>query len=73
MSLRAASDPAKFRRSHFRPLRDLWRITSHVVAQVVAYGNVLTEYRRTRGNPVIIHDPSGEFAPNAVAAPAHSG
>ncbi|AXK73050.1 glycosyltransferase family 2 protein [Lysobacter sp. TY2-98] len=69
----ADTGPVKFRKSHFRPLRDLWRITSHVVVQVFAYGNVMAEYRRTRSNPVIIHDPSGEFAPNAVAAPAHSG
>lgn len=52
----------QFRRSHFRPLRDLWRITSHVVRQVVANGNVVAEYRRTRRHPPVIHDPSGEFA-----------
>ena len=52
----------QFRKSHFRPLRDLWRITSHVVKQVVGYGHVLTEYRRTRAHPPVIHDPSGEFA-----------
>lgn len=69
----ANTGPVKFRKSHFRPLRDLWRITSHVVAQVFAYGNVIAEYRRTRSNPVIIHDPSGEFAATPVAAPAHSG
>ncbi|HKN79357.1 MAG TPA: glycosyltransferase family 2 protein, partial [Lysobacter sp.] len=38
---------AQFRKSHFRPLQDLWRITSHVVKQVLGYGNVFTEYRRT--------------------------
>lgn len=48
-----------FRRSHFRPLRDLYRITSHVVAQVWRYGNVIAEYRRTRANPPRIHDPDG--------------
>lgn len=57
----AATGPVKFRKSHFRPLRDLWRITSHVVAQVWAYGDVLAEYRRTRANPPVIFDPSGEF------------
>lgn len=52
----------QFRKSHFRPLRDLWRITSHVVRQVLGQGNVFAEYRRTRRNPPVIHDPSGEFA-----------
>ena len=53
---------AQFRKSHFRPLRDLYRITSHVVKQVWNYGNVIHEYRRTRSHPAVIHDPSGEFA-----------
>ncbi|GAB2505689.1 glycosyltransferase family 2 protein [Lysobacter humi (ex Lee et al. 2017)] len=58
----AATGPVKFRKSHFRPLTDLWRITSHVVAQVWSAGDVLRQYRRTRATPVIIHDPTGEFA-----------
>jgi glycosyltransferase involved in cell wall biosynthesis len=52
----------KFRKSHFRPLHDLWRITSHVVVQVWNYGNVIREYRRTRGTPAVIDDPTGEFS-----------
>src|SRR3546814_19083297 len=36
----------QFRPSHFRPLRDLWRITSHIVCQAVAYG----ERKSTRLN-----------------------
>ena len=40
-----------FRKSHFRPLRDLYRITSHVVAQVLGYGDWFAEYRRTRAHP----------------------
>ena len=60
----------KFRKSHFRPLHDLWRITSHVVVQVWNYGNVVREYRRTRSTPAVIDDPSGEFvsAPHVSAA-----
>ena len=57
----------QFRKSHFRPLRDLWRITSHVVRQVLTYGNVLSEYRRTRMHPPVIHDPTGEFAPPPIS------
>jgi glycosyltransferase involved in cell wall biosynthesis len=52
----------KFRKSHFRPLRDLYRITSHVVVQVLNYGHVVREYRRTRSTPAVIDDPSGEFS-----------
>jgi glycosyltransferase involved in cell wall biosynthesis len=63
----------KFRRSHFRPLRDLWRITSHVVAQIFARGGVLREYRRTRAAPPVIHDPSGEFAPTLTPQPQRAG
>ncbi|HVQ33713.1 MAG TPA: glycosyltransferase family 2 protein [Lysobacter sp.] len=53
----------QFRKSHFRPLRDLWRITSHVTRQILTRGNALAEYRRTRAHPPVIHDPTGEFAP----------
>jgi glycosyltransferase involved in cell wall biosynthesis len=60
---------AQFRKSHFRPLQDLWRITSHVVKQVLGYGNAFTEYRRTRAHPPVIHDPSGEFAPAGMPLP----
>lgn len=52
----------QFRRSHFRPLRDLWRITSHVVKQVWNYGDLIREYRNTHAHAPLIHDPSGEFA-----------
>ena len=60
---------AQFRKSHFRPLGDLWRITSHVVKQVLGYGNAFTEYRRTRAHPPVIHDPTGEFAPAGMPLP----
>jgi glycosyltransferase involved in cell wall biosynthesis len=51
-----------FRPSHFRPLRDLWRITSHIVLQCVRRGGLLQVHRRVRANPPVIDDPSGEFA-----------
>lgn len=66
----AATGPVRFRKSHFRPLRDLWRITSHVVLQVWGQGHVLREYRRTRATPVVIYDPSGEFAAPASTEPS---
>ncbi|GAB3338160.1 glycosyltransferase family 2 protein [Marilutibacter aestuarii] len=60
-----------FRHSHFRPLRDLYRITSHVVAQVWRHGNVLEEYRRTRAHPPRIDDAESAFA-GACLDPAGS-
>jgi glycosyltransferase involved in cell wall biosynthesis len=57
----AADAPQAFRKSHFRLFRDLYAITSHVVAQVWGYGRVIREYRRARANPPMIDDPSGEF------------
>ena len=57
----------QFRRSHFRPLRDLWRITSHVVVQVLRYGHLAREYRRTRAHPPVIDDADGSL--QAAAAP----
>jgi glycosyltransferase involved in cell wall biosynthesis len=52
----------QFRPSHFRPLRDLWRITSHIVLQCVRRGGLRQVHRRARANPPVIDDPSGEFA-----------
>ena len=50
-----------FRKSHFRVFRDLWKITSHVVAQAFRYGDVLGHVRLSRTRPPLIDDPSGEF------------
>lgn len=44
----------QFRRSHFRPLRDLWRITSHIVAYAVRRGDLRGVYRQIRQHPPII-------------------
>ena len=52
----------QFRASHFRPLRDLWRITSHVAYQVLSHESLLSAWRKTRANPPVIDDPTGEFA-----------
>jgi len=65
-----AGSEEEFRASHFRPLQDLWRITSHVVAQVLRRGGMWSVYRSIRANPPLIDDPSGEFAPDAMAQPA---
>ena len=52
-----------FRKSHFRLVRDLWKITAHVVAQGFRYGDVPEYAWRTRANPPVIDDPDGEFSP----------
>lgn len=57
----------EFRASHFKPMRDFTRITTHIVAQVLRRGSMLSVYRSIRANPPLIHDPSGEFS----AAPSH--
>jgi glycosyltransferase involved in cell wall biosynthesis len=51
----------EFRKSHFRVVRDLWKITSHVVAQAFRYGDVIGYIRRSQVNPPVIDDTSGEF------------
>jgi glycosyltransferase involved in cell wall biosynthesis len=58
----------QFRASHFRPLRDLWRITSHIVLQALRYGGLAAVHRSIRANPPLIDDPSGEFG-TAFAQP----
>ena len=49
----------QFRASHFRPLRDLWRITSHIVRQALEHGHLSAVHRAIRANPPLVHD-SGE-------------
>ena len=47
----------QFRKSHFRLFRDLYRITSHVVGQVIANGQVVRAYRDARRRPPVVFDP----------------
>lgn len=65
-----------FRPSHFRPLRDLWRITSHIVLQCVRRGGLWRVHKRARANPPVVYvppidDPSGEFASAPPLPQAH--
>jgi glycosyltransferase involved in cell wall biosynthesis len=55
-----------FRPSHFRPLRDLWRITSHIVRQCMGRGGLGEMHRRARANPPVIDDPDGELSTNVA-------
>ena len=56
-----------FRPSHFRPLRDLWRITSHIVLQCLRRGGIGEVRRSIRAHPPVIDDTDGEFS--ATIAP----
>jgi glycosyltransferase involved in cell wall biosynthesis len=65
-----AGSSEQFRLSHFKPLRDFRRITSHIVLQVLRRGGIPAVYRSIRANPPLIDDPSGEFAATDAALSA---
>ncbi|WP_066098278.1 glycosyltransferase family 2 protein [Xanthomonas massiliensis] len=65
------------RPSHFRLLRDLWRITSQVTAEVLAHGHLAATWRSVRASRVVV-DGGAETAsrppvPDASATPLHPG
>ncbi len=49
----------EFRLSHFRPVRDVSRITLYTIGRVAHYGNIFASYRRSHGTPPLVHDPEG--------------
>lgn len=49
----------EFRLSHFSPVRDVTRITTYTVGQVLHYGNVIGSYRRSRASLPIVFDATG--------------
>ncbi len=63
----------QFRASHFKPLRDFSRITTHIVRQALRHGDIAAVHRSIRAHPPLIDDPSGEFAPLAAAQPQRAG
>jgi len=52
-----AGSTGQFRRSHFRPLTDLYRITAHVVRRVLSFGNVVRRYFRARRDVSPVFEP----------------
>ena len=50
----------EFRGSHFRPVRDVTRITWYTIRRVVHYGHVVDSYRRSHTEPPLVHDPLNE-------------
>ena len=59
-----------FRLSHFRPLRDLWRITSHVVGRVLRHGHVGRRYLQAHRSVALVFDPDGAPAATRTASDA---
>lgn len=57
----------EFRRSHFKPLGDFCRITSHVFGRVVEAGSVIRTYAIARNTPIQLVDPDLPAAQAALA------
>ncbi|HKE47344.1 MAG TPA: glycosyltransferase family 2 protein [Rhodanobacteraceae bacterium] len=55
---------SEFRSSHFRPIRDVLRITWYTIKRVWRYGNVVAAYRRSHGTPPLVYDPDEAPAGN---------
>ena len=45
-----------FRRSHFKPVRDVTRITAYTIGRVIHYGHIVASYRRSRERPPRVLD-----------------
>ena len=69
---RSSGSDEQFRASHFRPLHDLYRITSHIVLQALRHGGLAAVYRSIQAHPPIIDDPSGEFSAYSVSSDARN-
>jgi len=50
----------EFRSSHFRPIRDVSRITWYTVKRIAAYGHIVSSYRRSHATPPIVYDPDAK-------------
>jgi glycosyltransferase involved in cell wall biosynthesis len=58
---------ADARASHFRPVRDVVRITLYTIGRVAHYRNLLQSYRASHAVPPIVHDPERRL--DAVTPP----
>jgi glycosyltransferase involved in cell wall biosynthesis len=59
----------QFRRSHFRPLHDLYRITSHVVQRVWSFGRVIPRYLQAHRSRTLVYDPDSDTTGSATMKP----
>ena len=64
---RCAGNDVEFRASHFRPVTDFVRITSHIALQALRRGGLPAVYRNIKANPPMIDDPTGEFGTSSIA------
>ena len=67
---RCEGNDVEFRASHFRPVADFVRITSHIVLQALGHGGLPAVYRNIKANPPLIDDPTGEFGTMPVSMDA---
>ncbi|OZB61476.1 MAG: dolichyl-phosphate mannose synthase [Lysobacterales bacterium 14-68-21] len=51
-----------FRLSHFRPVRDVTRITTYTIGRVVHYGDIVASYRRSRASRPRVFEDGGVHA-----------
>lgn len=45
-----------FRLSHFKPVRDVTRITTYTIGRVVHYGDIVASYRRSHGRAPLVEN-----------------
>ncbi|HEX7370885.1 MAG TPA: glycosyltransferase family 2 protein [Rhodanobacteraceae bacterium] len=57
---------ADARHSHFRPVRDVVRITWYTFWRVVHYGHVVQSYRTSHASPPQVYDPERLLAPAPI-------
>ena len=50
----------QFRRSHFRPIRDIARISGYTVGRILHYGHILRAYRDGHARPPRVIDPDSD-------------
>ncbi len=62
----------EFRLSHFRPVRDVSRITCYTIGRIAHYGSIVASYHRSHGTPPLVHDPEG-LCGGIDAQPARAG
>jgi len=63
----------EFRLSHFRPIRDITRITFYTIARIIHYRDIVASYRRSHGTPPLVHDPQGMYAAMTATAATPPG
>ena len=61
------------RRSHFRPVRDVARITWFTIRRVAHYGHMVRSYRASHGTPPQVYDPERLLAAPPAARLARAG